>query len=242
MQSSRIPNKVLQPICGRPILDWIADRLFKCKKVDSVVLAIPAGPDQEELIAWAAGRGMKVVRGSPEDVLDRIHYASQVLGATKIIRITGDLPFLDYQGVDRLVECLVPEIDYANNVYGDSPWLDGTNAEIAWSDVVWRANRITPFEKAIQSHPRITVNGETWRSHGFHWLANSHFFIRKFLKSEHDISDIVHLTLMVDDPKDLQIAEILMRRVIESGDDSYANLLRIVRSEKSTIEAIKSEG
>lgn len=238
--AARIPNKVLAPICGRPILDWIYDRLAK-SKVNRIVLAVPEGKQHHPLLDWAHAKKcprVYVTTGKEDDVLDRVTQAGWENGARKVIRITGDLPFLSYEGIDALCDGLGPDVDYVNNVYGASPWLDGTNAEIAWFDAVSRANRLTPFEAGQQTRPTIRIDG-TWRSHCFYWMANSPDFKQKFLEGP-DISDIAHVPLMVDEPKDLLVAELLMEKVIASGDDSYAGLLEIVRREKTAIEQLRA--
>jgi spore coat polysaccharide biosynthesis protein SpsF (cytidylyltransferase family) len=237
MQSSRIPNKVMTPICDRPILDWIVDRLVKCKMVHEIAVAVPNEPESKPIIDWAKGHKEKiyVIVGSSDDVLDRICQCAWERRAHKVIRITGDLPFISYEGIDILVNNLTLDVDYVNNIYGACPWLDGTSSEVAWTDACERANRLTPFGAGVQLRPKIQVDG-TWRVHGFHWMANSPEFKKKFIDSDHDVSGLPHL--LVDEPKDLKVAEFVMGKVL-GADDSYETLLKIVRENKKEIERIR---
>lgn len=237
MQSTRIPNKVIAPLCGRPMLDWIYDRLAKCRMVDRIVLA--TNNTSEPLIQWAHQKlspRVYVTVGKDDDVLDRLHQAAREHEASKLIRITGDLPFLSYEGVDSLCYHLTEDVDYCNNIYGPQPWLDGASAEIAWSDAVVKANRMTPYSCGVQTRSDIRVDG-TWRSHGFYWMANSPAFTRKIIDSEHDAKELPGL--LVDEPADLRVAEFVMGKVL-AADDSYITLIKIVRENQDEIRRIRA--
>lgn len=234
MKSSRIFQKVLAPICGRPVLDWIADRL---RGVDKIVLATPGDEYEKPLWDWAFSRNVSVAIGDKDDVLLRLSQAAQMYGADKIIRITGDLPFLSKEGIQAIIKALDESVDYVNNIYGDRPWLDGTSAEAAWTDAVLRANRFTPFGPGKQIRPKIQVDG-TWRLHGLHWMANCPDFRCAFVDHEEDVSGLPHL--LVDEPNDLKVAEFVMEKVLKS-DDSYSTLLKIVRENKEQIERIRRD-
>ena len=237
MQSSRLPGKPLAKICGRPCLDWIVDRLRNCNSVDQIVLATPP-VGQEKLWAWSRTRKVTACVGDEDDVLVRMADLSSRLKADKVVRITADLPFLSYEGVDELVQALTADVDYVNNVYGEKRYLDGTQAEVCWNDALQRAARMTPHGEGMRLHDNVTMDG-SWRLHGMYWMANSPAFIRKRIESKHDISDISHIQLMLDEPNDLKVAEYLMDKVVNS-DDTYPTLLSLVRENREKIEALRA--
>ena len=37
--SSRLPNKVLKPILGKPMIQWQIERLSQCKSIDELIIA-----------------------------------------------------------------------------------------------------------------------------------------------------------------------------------------------------------
>jgi glutamate-1-semialdehyde 2,1-aminomutase len=235
MSSARIPNKVLAPICGRPVLDWIVDRLEKCKKVHRIALAVPMNDEDNILVQWAHKRSrthekkVYCTTGLADDVLDRVYQSAWENGASKVIRLTGDNVFLSYEGIDELVDSLDECTDYLNNRDGPRPYLDGAGAEIAWYDSVMRANRVVP-------------RTGTWRQHAFIWMSQDCMFTKKYIESKHNIEDIIHLPLMIDEPHNLKVAELVMEEVVKSGDDSYPKLLEIVRQKKTAIERLWCEG
>jgi spore coat polysaccharide biosynthesis protein SpsF (cytidylyltransferase family) len=236
MESSRISGKALVSFCGRPLMSWIVDRIRK-SKTERIVLATPEH-GQEELWRWADSEEIEVTRGPEEDVLQRMCQASREHGGTKLIRVTADLPFLSYEGLDAMIDALRPSVDYVNNFYGDHGWLDGTSAEMAWSDSLHLARRLTPFAEAHEIHKVHGGVEGSWRSHGMYWMANAPQFKRVFVDCPIDATGLP--SLLVDDPADVRVAEFVMRKVIRRND-SYATLVEIVRENREEIERIRGQ-
>jgi spore coat polysaccharide biosynthesis protein SpsF len=103
MSSSRLPGKVLKPLCGRPMLAWIIDRLRLCRHADTVILATSERSDDDPVAALAIQAGIAVFRGSLDDVLDRFLRCAQTHDLDTIVRATGDNPFVDPEEIDRLI-------------------------------------------------------------------------------------------------------------------------------------------
>ena len=113
MGSSRFPGKVLKPLAGKPILWHIIHRLKKCRSVDVIAVATSINPKDNPIESFALKEGIKVVRGSEDNVLSRYYLAAQELGARIIIRVTGDAPLVDPELIDLLVKTLLQkEADY----------------------------------------------------------------------------------------------------------------------------------
>ena len=115
MGSTRLPGKVLEPIEGRPMIEWVVARVRGALLVDDVIVAIPDLAEDDGLHAvlrdWVA-----VVRGPAEDVLARFRLGAASVDATRIVRITADCPLVDPQVIDEVVGALENEhADYASN-------------------------------------------------------------------------------------------------------------------------------
>jgi spore coat polysaccharide biosynthesis protein SpsF (cytidylyltransferase family) len=104
MGSTRLPAKVLAPVCGRSILWHIADRLGHATRLSGVVVATSAGADCDPIRAAAARDGLRCHSGSEEDLIERLSGAAVRCGADAIVRVTADCPFVDPTLVDEMVE------------------------------------------------------------------------------------------------------------------------------------------
>jgi len=102
--STRLPGKVLKPLAGKPMIQWIIERLRVCRYPDLLVLATSTSAQEEPLVELAKRLGVSVFRGSEEDVLDRYYQCSRAHQIDDIIRATGDNPFVDPDECDRLVD------------------------------------------------------------------------------------------------------------------------------------------
>lgn len=130
MGSTRFPNKVLQPVCGTPLIGLLLERLALAKRVSRVVLATSEDPRNEPLARYVAGLGYAVFRGSENDVLDRYYRAALAAGAEAVVRITGDCPLIDPALVDEVIRVfLESQADYACNREPPT-YPDGLDTEV----------------------------------------------------------------------------------------------------------------
>lgn len=102
MGSTRLPGKVLAPLAGRPVLEWIIRRV-RSAAVDGWWLATTTRPDDDVTAAWGRALGLEVFRGDPDDVLSRFVAIAQQERPEWIVRLTGDNPFVDAAVVNHLV-------------------------------------------------------------------------------------------------------------------------------------------
>lgn len=100
--STRLPGKVLRPLAGRPIVQWVLARASRAH-VEGVILAIPDGTEDDVLAQFADEGGWQFFRGSAEDVQARYLAAAAAVGALELVRLTCDNPFVDAVLVDGLV-------------------------------------------------------------------------------------------------------------------------------------------
>lgn len=102
MGSSRLPGKLLAPLAGRTVFDWIARRL-RASAVEKWWVATTTRRDDDVTAAWGAALGLEVFRGDPDDVLSRFVAIAQRERPEWIVRVTGDNPFVDAGVVNELV-------------------------------------------------------------------------------------------------------------------------------------------
>jgi spore coat polysaccharide biosynthesis protein SpsF len=93
--SQRLPGKVLRPLCGRPLLAHLVDRLQRSAVLDVIAVATSTEPSDDAVAEFCAGAGISCQRGSLDDVLGRIQAAARALELDGIVRVSGDSPLLD---------------------------------------------------------------------------------------------------------------------------------------------------
>lgn len=93
--STRLPGKVLRPLGGRPVLDWVVTAAQKAPGLDEVVVATSTDPGDDPVAERAALLGAAVVRGPEDDVLARFTQAAREHPCDAVVRLTADCPLLD---------------------------------------------------------------------------------------------------------------------------------------------------
>lgn len=133
MGSSRFPGKMLSPLGPHAILEWVLRRVKRARTLDKVVLATSDRAADDALADLARANGVTVFRGSETDVLGRFAGAAKEAGASVVVRICADNPFVDPGEIDRLVtHFAASSCDYACNHQDrlGSRYADGFGAEI----------------------------------------------------------------------------------------------------------------
>lgn len=141
MGSTRMPNKVMKPIQGTPMIGLMLQRLRRARTLDQIVLATSVDSRNDPLARYVASQGYEVIRGSEDDVLSRYDEAVRKVHADVVVRVTGDCPLIDPQIVDDVVALLSEAgVEYASNI--DPPsFPDGLDVEAFTRAALERAQR-----------------------------------------------------------------------------------------------------
>lgn len=102
MGSTRLPGKLLAPLAGRPLLEWIVHRV-RPARVDGWWLATTSNIEDDVAAEWGTALGLDVLRGDPDDVLSRFVSIARQERPEWLVRLTADNPFVDAVVVDELV-------------------------------------------------------------------------------------------------------------------------------------------
>ena len=106
--SSRLPNKVMKKVLGKPLINYLLERVSVAEKVDQIVLATTTKSEDDFLAKHVVSLGHNVFRGSEKDVLARYYHAfhkfkSGFKETNAIVRITGDCPLIDPHLIDEVI-------------------------------------------------------------------------------------------------------------------------------------------
>lgn len=138
MGSTRLPEKVMRPICGTPMIGLLLQRLSKSSMIDEIILATSDAPDNQSLTEYVQQLDYDVYCGSESDVLDRYYQAAKLANADVVVRITGDCPLIDPVLVDSIIALyLKSDVDYVSNV-APPTFPDGLDIEVFSFDALAR--------------------------------------------------------------------------------------------------------
>ena len=142
--SSRLPLKSLLSLRGAPIIDWVASRLKRSKRLTRVVVATPDTALDKVLLEHLARNNIDCMAGPEDDVLRRFTLAAQATEADCIVRICADNPLIWWEAIDRLIDFyFASQCDYAwNHIPRDNLWPDGLGAEIDSAPLLFRLDSL----------------------------------------------------------------------------------------------------
>ena len=139
MGSTRLPNKVMKEIGGKPMIELLLQRLSRAKRIDEIVLATSDNENNIPLIEFVSSLGSRVFTGSENDVLERYVKASDESAADVVVRITGDCPLVDPGLVDEVIEGFIDSgSQYFSNI-DPATYPDGLDIEVFHASALRKA-------------------------------------------------------------------------------------------------------
>jgi 3-deoxy-manno-octulosonate cytidylyltransferase (CMP-KDO synthetase) len=179
LQSSRLPNKVLADIGGKPMIQRVLERCRESTEVDTVVLCT----DSQELQQRAAGWGFPVLMTaeSCSSGSDRIASVADALMAlawgdatpapeqTAVINVQGDQPFIDPHVIDAMAaefRRLDPVPAVVTPVYGLKP--ETVHNPNVVKTLLAHDGRALYFSRSAIPHVR-DVDPSEWHRHTTYW-------------------------------------------------------------------------
>lgn len=173
--STRLPNKVLLPILGKPMLALQIERTLRANLIDTLVVATSdqAADDPIELLCDQLN--VACFRGNLEDVLDRFYQAAKAYPAEHIVRMTADCPVIDPKIIDAVIELHTTSgADYSSNVLPPT-FPDGLDVEVMRFDVLF------------ETWQNAKLNSQ--REHVTPYIQESAKFKKSNLASQEDLSE-----------------------------------------------------
>ncbi|MCM1232787.1 MAG: glycosyltransferase family protein [Ruminococcus flavefaciens] len=160
--STRLPNKVLKDLCGKPALQRMIERVQRSELVDEVMVVTSIEKNNLPILGLCADLGVRVGVGSEDDVLDRFYQTAKLLKPEYVIRLTADCPCFDAGLLDLAVREMRPAADYMGMM--SESFADGLDLEImkfsalekAWreADQLFEREHVTQY---MIRHPEIFI-------------------------------------------------------------------------------------
>ena len=179
LQSSRLPNKVLAEIGGKPMIQRVLERCRESTAVDTVVLCTDSQELQQRAEAW--GFPVLMTAESCSSGSERIASVANALMAlawgdatpvadqTAVINVQGDQPFIDPQVIDAMAaefRRLAPVPAVVTPVYGLKP--ETVHNPNVVKTLLAHDGRALYFSRSAIPHVR-DVDPSEWHRHTTFW-------------------------------------------------------------------------
>jgi spore coat polysaccharide biosynthesis protein SpsF len=143
--STRLPGKLLLPLCGKSILEHILLRLQCVREASATIVAAPQN-SADAIRAVVEQYGVSLFIGSEEDVLERFVDAARHHDVQTVVRATGDNPLVSIEYLDRSVRLHRSE-NADLTYYTQLPY--GSGVEVIDRGALEKSHRLArdPFER-----------------------------------------------------------------------------------------------
>lgn len=119
LSSSRLPGKILKRIKDKTILEYIVERIEQVIPKQDIILATSIEASDDKLASFASTIGIKVYRGSLDNVAARFIEAADYAGFDYAVRINGDNVFVDIPLLESMITlCAKRKPRFLSNVKG----------------------------------------------------------------------------------------------------------------------------
>jgi glutamate-1-semialdehyde 2,1-aminomutase len=220
MGSTRLPNKVMKPIAGIPMIELLLSRLARSKQINQIVLATSSDVRNTPLVEHVQMLGYACVRGSESDVLDRYLVAARQAQADVVVRITGDCPLIDPSLVDLVIAQFKAQgVDYLSNT-APASYPDGLDTEVFTLQALERAGLESqdPFD-----HEHVTP-----------YLRKPGLYTTGAMQHSEDLSA---LRWTVDEPADFEVISRVFAHFAPNIHFSWTEVLDLQRSKPALFAA-----
>jgi len=109
LAATRLPNKPLLDIAGKPMIQWVYERANRSHFLGQLIVATP----DEEIRQCVESFGGQAIMTSSEhrSGTDRLAEAARYLDADIVVNIQGDEPMLEAEAIDILVQAMLNSPD-----------------------------------------------------------------------------------------------------------------------------------
>ena len=224
--STRLPNKVLKDLCGKPALQRMIERVQKSKSVDEVIVVTSIEKNNLPILKLCSEIGVRVGIGSEDDVLDRFYQTAKLLKPEYVIRLTADCPCFDAGLLDKAISEMNETSDYMGML--SETFADGLDLEIM---------KFTALKKAWKE-----ANHSFEREHVTQYIVR-HPEIFKLQDFKSPIGDFGEHRWTVDEAEDFQLVQHIYSHFINTvlGENFNYNDILEYLDENPEIKAINSK-
>jgi spore coat polysaccharide biosynthesis protein SpsF len=138
MGSKRCPGKVLRPILGKPLIQYLLESLTHCQRIADIAVATTCEPSDDAIAQFCRKLDVDCHRGSTNHVASRFAHVLHKKSWDGFVRLSADSPLLDHRLVDQAVDLFAQSgCDIVTNVFPRT-YPHGQSVELVRADAFAR--------------------------------------------------------------------------------------------------------
>lgn len=166
LKSTRLPNKMLADIAGKPMIQRVYEQVAK-SKFDSIIIAT----DSQEIKDVAESFGAKVVltRADHESGTDRIAEAVSKLGFADediVVNVQGDEPLIPVENIEQVVQLLIDKPEavvstLCEKITDVEDIYNHNNVKVVFDKnnyALYFSRASIPFEKGFSEDQQVSIS------------------------------------------------------------------------------------
>ena len=216
--SSRLPGKALLEIKGKPVLMYIVERVREVYSDENIVIATSIEESDNPISNFAIDQGLKIYRGSLENVSERFYLAAKKEGWDYAIRINGDNIFVDIPLLKEMNEISKNKKFYFLSNVKNRTFPKGMSIEIVKLSYYKSLLNYLDTNKSYREHVMQHIYGLKDQS------RHKYFFNK-------DVKGAEGIQLAIDTKKDFERSKYLISNF--NKEHQKYNLLEIVKMLKN---------
>jgi len=110
--SKRLPGKALLTLFGKPMIEFIINRIKDSNLGGQLIFATTTNPTDDYLAKYVQNLSVNVFRGDENDLAKRYLDIAEKYSLKYLVRITGDCPFIDSYSLDYCLKQIDQKLDF----------------------------------------------------------------------------------------------------------------------------------
>ena len=198
--SHRLPEKHLQKINGKTVIENLVNRLKKSKKIRKIVVCTTNLSSDDKFIKFLKEKNIEYFRGSDKDILQRLLDAAKFHKTDIIIDVSGDKIYTDVDYVDKITEIFQnEEIDF---IHGSNSKNEFNPSSLFIHGIIPGGFKTSALEKICKSKKTTdTEDGYT------EFFIKNETIKKKYIVPEINFEYSNKIKLDLDYPEDLKLAK-----------------------------------
>jgi len=212
MNSERLPGKVMKELQGRPMVEYLYERVSRCTVIDEIVIATSTAPENDVIEELCLSKKLLCFRGSEEDVIKRLLDALNWRRASVGVVVFGDNPLIDPTIIDQMVSKFrsYPDYDFVGNDLMTT-YPPGMEVEVFSVQALAKAEQLVS-DKEIRQHGTLCIRNhpEIFRIKNIQAeqnVARSDYYLG--VDSDVDFSVVQCVASFFEERRDYPLSEIL---------------------------------